>query len=215
LVNTTELQVNTSDADVGPIHDISDSRQNFSSSYAVNRLDAASTKVVGKQILEDSPASDGATTQATSSPDSAQEKQTSVDQTEQLMNNVALDEVPLESISIYDLGNEFLLSSSTSSQVPEEFQAGGPINMIVEGTEGISTSPVSMTPTSADSGETVQVSGTLSEDVGAGILGNRRIASFTLPYDLSSGFYRRLLCRSTDRGQCPWDQEWKFDIQES
>lgn len=76
-----------------------------------------------------------------------------------------------------------------NSEASVGFQAGDLINMVVEGAEGISDSQASMTLTSADSGETVEVSGTLNEDVGAGIWGNRKMANFTLPQDLSPAFY--------------------------
>ena len=82
-------------------------------------------------------------------------------------------------------------SSIQDGQVkaPQGFQAGDLISMIVEGTHEASNSEVSMTLISSDSGETVQVSGTLSENVGAGIEGNRQVGEFQLPYDLTKGFY--------------------------
>lgn len=61
--------------------------------------------------------------------------------------------------------------------------------MIVEGTDEVSTSHMSVTLTLSDSGKTFQTLGTLSENVGAGIFGNRRVGQFTLPHDLPSGFY--------------------------
>ena len=41
--------------DVGAIQDIGDSRQNFSQSYAVNKLDSKSSKVIGSQLLTPPP----------------------------------------------------------------------------------------------------------------------------------------------------------------
>ena len=100
-------------------------------------------------------------------------------------------------LTIDNLGNEEpprinqFFSSIQGGQVkaPEGFQAGDSINIVIEGTEEVSTSTVSINLFSFGTGKTVQVLGTLSDNVGAGIVGNRQIGEFLLPYDLPKGFY--------------------------
>ena len=96
------------------------------------------------------------------------------------------------------IGQFFSSIQDGQVKAPQGFQAGDSLNMIIEGTEGVATSQVSMNLIASDSGETVQVLGTLSENVGAGIEGNRQIGEFRLPYDLPKGFYEVFLNLSED-----------------
>ena len=183
----------------------------------VSRLSNPLISEASSSLQANASETDEGSSQPTTSTDSKETKPISKDQAEQSMNSGTFDVPSVDSLSIHVVDKEFLVVPSTNSTVndsigregpihittsqffssiqngqakaPEGFQAGGPMSVIVQGTEGISDTQVLMTLTSADGEENVQVSGALNEDVGAGIFGNRHVASFMLPYDLTSGFY--------------------------
>ncbi|MCA9499965.1 MAG: hypothetical protein MRJ67_09950 [Nitrospirales bacterium] len=85
---------------------------------------------------------------------------------------------------------QFFSSIQTGQPNPSGgLQAGDPMNVVVESTDRVSNSHILVTLTSSEREETVQVLGTLSENVGAGIFDNRRVGQFTPPHDLPTGFY--------------------------
>lgn len=96
---------------------------------------------------------------------------------------------PVDEETTFTLKQFFSSITRGQTKAPGGFQAGDAISVIVEGTNGISHSQMSMTLISSEREETFQVLGTLKENVGAGIYENRRVGQFTLPHDLPIGFY--------------------------
>ena len=116
---------------------------------------------------------------------------TSLGQPQDMIENApdSLKRDPVEEDNTPVLNKFFSSIQDGQVTVPQGFQAGDAINLVVEGTEGMSRVNGAMILMAANGAEGVQVPGTITDDVGAGIWGNRQVAKFTLPDNLSLGFY--------------------------